>query len=381
VDGVVGPEAGWRSRLPADRRAWLILGLRVALILALVVELFVTAYRQRPDLLHPDAVGTDPSNYYAAGLRLDAGHNLYGPLLPGDVPVPGYPASFPAPLLSPPLVAVVWRLPAALFGDASMVLFWLGAIGLIVLFTTWFAIRGSPSQLVIAAAVLAGGIPLTLSVAGAYRYPGYNSPLSFAALSGNLNAYLLALFIVVWWATSAGRDHLAGVAGALATALKLGPILLLWWLVLQRRWRSVISLVIGLAAFGVLGLIFAGPQANLDYARIAIGGSIRPQGFAVADILRGWFGLTLGASSGVTVLVLLSGVVAMALLRRWPRASFAVAIATTIYSSPVVLAGNLALFLAVAAPWPITPPAAGGVDVSHDLPSQRLRAWLKRSPA
>lgn len=378
---MVGLEAGWRSRLPADRRAWLILGSRLALILALVVELFVTAYHQRPDLLHPDAVGTDPSNYYAAGLRLDAGHNLYGPLLPGDVAVPGYPASFPAPLLSPPLVAVAWRLPAAVFGDASMVLFWLGAIGLIVLFTTWFAIRGSPGQLVIAAAVMAGGIPLTLSVAGAYRYPGYNSPLSFAALSGNINAYLLALFIVVWWATSAGRDRLAGGAGALATALKLGPIVLLWWLVLQRRWRSVISFVICLGVFSVFGLVFAGPQANLDYARIAIGGSIRPQGFAVADILRGWFGLTLGASSGVTVVVLLTGVVAMALLRRWPRASFAVAIATTIYSSPVVLAGNLALFLAVAAPWPITAPAAGAADASRGLPDRRLRAWLKRSPA
>jgi len=233
---------------------------------------------------------------------------------------------------------------------------------------------------VMVAAVLAGGIPLTLSVAGAYHYPGYDSPLSFAALSGNINAYLLVLFIVVWWATSRGRDRLAGASAALATAIKLGPLVLLWWLVLQRRWQGVTSFIIGLGAFGVVGLIFAGPQANLDYAKIAVGGAIRPQGFAVADILRGWFGLALGASNGVTIGVVLVGLVAMTLLRRWPRASFAVAIATTIYSSPVVLAGNLALFLAAAAPWPITAPGPGSPHETTGWLDLRLHARLKRSP-
>ncbi len=378
---VRGTPGGWQSRLPGSRQAWLILGLRLALIAGLLCELVITAYRQRPDLLHPAAIGSDPYNYYAAALRLNVGHNLYGPLLPGDVPVPGYPDSFPAPLLSPPLVAVLWRLPTALFGDTTMVLFWLGSIGLIVLFTAWFALRGSPARLATVAVVLAAGIPMMFSVAGAYRYPGYNSPLSFGALSGNINAYLLALFVLLWWAASARHDRLAGIAGALATALKLGPIVLLWWFVIRRRWTSVISFLVALAAFGVIGLIFAGLNANLDYARIALGGAIRPQGFAVADMLRGWFGISLGASSGITMVVLLVGVTAMFLLRRWPRASFAIAIATTIYSSPVVLAGNLALFLAAAAPWAIDARAEPRADVSVGPPKQRhLPTWLRRSP-
>lgn len=376
------PIDGWRARLPRDDRAWLTLGVRLALILTLFFELFVTGVKQRPDLLRPDAIGSDPSNYYAAALRLNLGHNLYGPLLPGDLPVPGYPASFPAPLLSPPLVAVVWRLPTALLGDASVVLFWLGSIGLIILFTAWFALRGRPAQLVTTAVVLAAGIPLMLSVAGAYRYPGYNSPLSFAALSGNINAYLLALLVVVWWATSAGHERVAGVAAALATALKLGPIVLLWWFVIQRRWQSSITFLIALAGFGLVGLIFAGLSANLDYVRIVLGGGIRPQGFAVADMLRGLFGLSLSASSGVTMAVLALGVVVMFLLRRWPRASFAVAIATTIYSSPVVLAGNLALFLAVAAPWAIDITRGVGLSATAERPpSARLTAWLGRGSA
>ena len=38
---------------------------------------------QRPDLLNPSQVGSDPSNYLAAAQRLNAGHSLYGPLQPG----------------------------------------------------------------------------------------------------------------------------------------------------------------------------------------------------------------------------------------------------------------------------------------------------------
>lgn len=342
-----------RQRLPTSASAWIVIGVRLALIAALFFELYVTAHRQRPDLLDPAAIGTDPSTYYAAAQRLNDGHNLYGPMLAGDRPVPGYPGSLPAPLLSPPLSAVAMRLPAALLGDASMVALWGSSIALVIAFTVWFALRGRPAQLAILAAVLALGLPLTLSVGVPYRYLGYDSPLSFAALSGNINAYLLALFALVWWAASTGHERVAGVAGALATALKLGPVVLLWWFIVRKRSESVVAFLAGLAIFGLVGLIFAGVSANLDYARLALAGGIEPQGFAVADILRGLFGLGLHAVPGVTYLVLLAGLVGIALLRRHPRAAFAVAIATTIYSSPVVLAGNLALFLAVAAPWVI----------------------------
>jgi hypothetical protein len=60
-------------------------------------------------------------------------------------------------------------------------------------------------------------------------------------------------------------------------------------------------------------------------------------------------------------LLVLVGLAAIYLLRRWPRAAFAAAIATTIYSSPVVLPGNLALFLAVAAPWELSADRTVGV--------------------
>jgi len=60
-----------------------------AVMLILFLELFVTAIVQ--DLVSPTAIGTDTSNYYAAGERLNAGHPLCGPLVATDRPVPGYP--------------------------------------------------------------------------------------------------------------------------------------------------------------------------------------------------------------------------------------------------------------------------------------------------
>src|SRR5687767_7625010 len=60
-----------------------------------------------PRLANQTAIGTDPSNYYAAGLRLNSGHPLYR-LSPGDRPVPLLaPPHSDAALLSPPLLGVV----------------------------------------------------------------------------------------------------------------------------------------------------------------------------------------------------------------------------------------------------------------------------------
>ena len=73
-----------RSVIPAGRvpvllARWGIVLVRVALVLIVFGELSVTATVQRPDLMHPTAIGTDTSNYYAMGQRLNAGHDLYGP--------------------------------------------------------------------------------------------------------------------------------------------------------------------------------------------------------------------------------------------------------------------------------------------------------------
>ncbi len=88
-----------RARFDLDRRAateWATYALMIPALALLVGELYVTAVVRRPDLLHPTSLRNDASTYVAAGERLNAGHLLYGSLLPGDRTVGGYPRDYPA---------------------------------------------------------------------------------------------------------------------------------------------------------------------------------------------------------------------------------------------------------------------------------------------
>jgi hypothetical protein len=335
---------------------WPVGVLRLVVLLLLVGQLFVTAVVQRPDLLHPSAVGSDPSNYFAAALRLNAGHSLYGALQPGDRPVPGYPGTLPAPILSPPLIALVWRPLALLPGAWSMDLWWLGCLLLLVALVVAFAAVAKPPKLAVLAAVLALGLPLAFIGTGHYPYLGYNSPVSFAALSGNVNSYLVGLFVLTWWASSSGRPWLAGSAAALATALKLGPVVLLWWFITQHSWRSARAFVVAGVAFAVVGLVFAGLQANIDFVHLALGGDVKPTAWSVTGMLHRLLKVPSGIARYGTMGAIVAGLTAVLALRNHPRAAFTAAILTTIYSSPVVLQGNLALLVVIAAPWAPPPP-------------------------
>ncbi len=355
------PGGTLRTRFGLARRPaaeWATLALRILAVALLVGELYVTAVVQRPDLLHPTSLRNDPSTYVAAGERLNAGHLLYGPLQPGDRPVNGYPARYPAPTLSPPLVAVIWR-PLALLGDPALVAWWLGSLGIMVLLVIGIALRGDRRSLLTLLAVQLLGIPISLEAGVAYRF-GLNDPITTAGLSGNLNSYLVGLFVLTWWAASRRRVGLAGLAAGCAAMLKLSPVVLLWWFVTRRSWSSTRTFLLTSLGLGIVGLVFAGLAANLAFVGLAFEGSVRPTGLSAAALI-----VSLGnlvheahlarlAAAHATLLATSLGLVLVVLLRRHPRAAFAAAILTVIYSSPVVNQGNFALLLALAAPWAIT---------------------------
>ena len=121
--------------------------------------------------INPAAPGGDSWNYLAAGERLNAGHPLYA-LVPGDRPVPIVPPYWTVPLLSPPLIAVIWR-PLALLGEPAMTLWWIGGAASIF----WFAYS-----------VLRYGEPLAI-----LGLIALSPALVFTALSGNAAAYLVPL--------------------------------------------------------------------------------------------------------------------------------------------------------------------------------------------
>jgi hypothetical protein len=219
--------------------------------------------------------------------------------------------------------------------------------------------------------ILALGIPIAWVVGVRYRYLGYHSPISIAALSGNLNGYITGLCVLAWWASSRGRPWLAGAAAGLAAMLKLGPFALVWWLVVRRDWPAVKAFAATVFILGIVGLVGAGLDANLAFARLTLEAGVSPSSLSIAWILHTKLGLDPHLANLGTMVASIVGLGVVFATRRRARVSFLVTILVVIYCSPVVLVGNFALLLAAVAPW-VVPDRIGAVAGAGHAPARDM---------
>jgi hypothetical protein len=217
---------------------------------AFVVFIYATIASLRTDLQSPASIGTDASNYYAAGERLNEGHQLYA-LEAGDRPVANgiYASRWSYPLLSPPPIAVLWRPLAMIPGDISMYLWWCTGILASTAFAAWLILRSS-AKVQLMALVLAPSLSITI-------------------WSGNLNALLIPLSAVLWWAGSRGKSNLAGFIVGLSALVKLMPGMYFLWFVFGSDRRSVRSFFLTVAAGLALSALGAGISAHFQYLDVA----------------------------------------------------------------------------------------------------------------
>jgi hypothetical protein len=315
---------GLRSLFGPDRAAWQIAGLVYLAVWTLI------AIIGRPDLMHPTEIGTDPSNYYAAGLRLNAGHALYA-VVPGDRMVPIDPPFFTAPLLSPPPIAVLWRLLAVLPGDVVM--------------TAWSAIGGL--MLVVSAVWLVSR--LSLPAASAMLITG--PMVAITIWSGNVQAYLTVSLVIAWLAHERGRPEVTGAIAGIAAAIKLTPILLLPWFLARRDWRGASAMVVALCAVGAVSLLGAGLDNHVAYLEVARQTSLAgPTPGSLPDVLHG-LGVPMSMASLAPAAAMLGGILGSLVLRDRAGIGFAVALVAGIYSTPVVHPVTLAFLLPALTPF------------------------------
>ena len=275
--------------------------------------------------LPPDAV-----TYLAAGERLNAGHRLYE-LAPGDRPVPLVPPYWTVPLLSPPLIAVLWR-PLALLGEPSV----------------WVWMAGSFLGLALAVGAVAHRAPLAtgvLTVALAV-------PLADQARFGNVNVLLACGGIATWWLSIRRRNRWAGALIGVMAAVKLWPLLLALPLAAHGDWRSVVAgVVIGAGACLILSIVGAGWEAHLEYVDIAL--SIQPSIGSPAAYLHN-AGID---APWISYVILAFGVALVAVFRRRRGLAFGIGVVTMVFGAPIVHIGTLVILLACLAPvaWPANP--------------------------
>ncbi len=272
--------------------------------------------------------------YLAGGERLNAGHPLYA-ISPGDRPLGIKPPFWTVPLLSPPLIAVLFRPLALLPPDAGAYVWWLASMAAIgwVLIEFW---RRRP--VMTSLAVLALVVPITYEIG-----------------VGNVNAFLLLGSVLIWRWSVSGREAPAGAIAAFITLLKISPIVLCWWLFTQAKWRAVVAgLAVG-SALVLVSVLGAGLDAHIRFVEITRDtATIGASELSLAGLAKA-VGVPATIANILPTAALVTGLLGVLLLRTRPAWAYSLAVATMVVGSPVVNINSYALLLGCLAPaiWPM----------------------------
>jgi Glycosyltransferase family 87 len=263
--------------------------------------------------------GHDALTYLAAGERLNAGHMLYA-LSPGDRLVETAPP-FYGPLLSPPLIAVVFR-PLALVGLPAM---W-----------TWTLVLG----LMVAAAVSL--LVRTWSAASLVFVLGIG--LGMAAISGNVSNLFIPAYVALWrWRA---RPIVGALVGIMAVT-KLLPLVFVGFLLAGRRHRALGWCIIGAA--GALVVTVAGAGVDNTVAYLAVARGAAPQPTSLPYLL----GLP-----WLSPLLLAAGTLGASFLKERP--AFVLCVLTIVFGAPLLTWRELATLVVLIAPSALAAPPAQG---------------------
>lgn len=326
------------SRAPDRRRlvSLAMVAISAGVLLAILAVYFTRGF-----------VPGDAIVYLAAGERLNAGHDLYA-ISPGDRPLGMKPPFWTVPLLSPPLVGVLFRPLALLPPDLGAYLWWFASMAAIAWVLVQFWTRRP---------VLTSLAVLVLAI-----------PLAYEIGVGNVNAFLLLGTVLIWRWSQDGHDERAGATAAFITILKVSPVLICWWLLTQAKARAVISGLIVGAGLVTVSIAAAGFGAHIKFIEVTRSTATVGQ----SELSLAGIALALGAPSQLATIlpsaVLVLGVLATALLRTRPGPAFSVAVATMVLGSPVVNINSFALLLGCLAPamWPASVQAARRAPISGE---------------
>ncbi|HEY7522131.1 MAG TPA: glycosyltransferase 87 family protein [Candidatus Limnocylindrales bacterium] len=339
----------WSGARFEGRRRWLVLGPAILILALVLVAIFRSAA----------ASAVDVYTYLAAGERLNAGHELYA-LGPGDRPVLIKPPEWTVPLLSPPLIAVIWRPLAALPGELGLVIWWTGTVAATIVSIVVLYER---RKVMTAVAVAVLAVPLTVLMG-----------------VGNLDGFRILATIAVWLLARQGRIALAAALIGPMAVLKLTPAILGVWLAVRKP-AAIVPLVASAIAALAISIVGAGVAAHLEYLDV-VGDTYQggTWGLSLAGLAR-LAGLPPDGARIVQYAGTALFVVVVALLaRRAPGASFSIAVIATAIASPSGGWHTLAILIVCLAPvaWPWDPratsersdqPAATSVSRTEPAPS------------
>lgn len=280
-------------------------------------------------------VPCDAMTYLKAGERLNAGHFLYS-LSPGDRPIAIVPPYWTVPILSPPLIAVIFRPFSALPNDFGIYVWW--AI-------TLTAVIGTLAALAIRRPIATAWAVIILCL-----------PITFEMGVANVNSLLLLGAVAAWWLFVRGKYAWSGAVVAAMVTVKLTPAPLALWLLFNKSSRR--SGFIGLAVAGLIcaavSIGGAGIGSHIDYLSV-----IRnTQEVGTNDLSLAGAGRAIGIAPEIARwlpdLALLVCVSLMVVFRNRPRWGYSLAVVAWLIGSPIIDFNTFMLLIPLVAPmaWP-----------------------------
>ena len=90
-------------------------------------------------------------------------------------------------------------------------------------------------------------------------------PVQSQIIQGQWNFLLLALLLATYLFDLKNKPWLSGISLGIAAALKLTPIFLILWFVLDRKWKSLFAFILSFVVCNLLAIIVFGLPDAMDY--------------------------------------------------------------------------------------------------------------------
>jgi len=90
-------------------------------------------------------------------------------------------------------------------------------------------------------------------------------PVKFTLGMGQINNFILLIFVSALYFLNKERNHLASFFLSLSLAIKLFPVYLLIYFFLAKKWKIILLLVIFLISLSLIAMVFVGLKINLYF--------------------------------------------------------------------------------------------------------------------
>lgn len=100
--------------------------------------------------------------------------------------------------------------------------------------------------------------------------PVFFAPFWETLYIGQVTIIMLALLVGAWWCIREDKPILGGILIALSIWIKIFPAVIVVYFLINRQWKPMFGIVMGIIGFGLLQILISGPDVLIDYQKVLL---------------------------------------------------------------------------------------------------------------